>query len=154
MNAGSYGSRHLWLLRRREARSANPLALIILFRRGCRWSTSFLSGCVVLYNHSTLQWDRLKSHWLGSKLHMYTNEGNILAWGRSDLLVSKSLSACCARLPGLFQAAGLTINEEETDAIFCSFTRAHIHDPSPPPLQAEKIIWPFDVPVPGPLHHP
>jgi hypothetical protein len=43
----------------------------------------------------------------------------------------------------------LTINEEETDAIFCSFSRAHIHD-----LQAEKIIWPFDVPVPGTLHHP
>ena len=117
----------------------------------CQWLTSFLSDRVVqlrfngfvsdpiditvgspqgspispilssIYTFPLLQ---QANRWSDSRLYMYVDDGNILAWGASYHLVRTRLVARYAECLAWLERAGLTIDKGKTEAIFYSLTRA------------------------------
>jgi len=126
----------------------------------CQWLTSFLTDRIVqlrfngfvsdpidiavgspqgspispilsnIYTFSLLQ---QANRWSDSRLYMYVDDGNILAWGASYHLVRTRLVARYAECLAWLERAGLTIDGGKTEAIFYSLTRARpdIHGPRP-----------------------
>ena len=124
----------------------------------CQWLTSFLTDRIVqlrfngfvsdpiditvgspispfLSNIYTFPLLRQANRWTDSRLYMYVDDGNILAWGASYQLVHTRLIARYAECLAWLERAGLTIDGGKTEAIFYSLTRArpdiHWHGPRP-----------------------
>ena len=67
---------------------------------------------------------RQANHWSDSRLYMYVDDGNILAWGASYHLVRTRLIIRYTECLAWLKKAGLAINDGKTEAIFYSLTRA------------------------------
>jgi hypothetical protein len=67
---------------------------------------------------------RQANQWTDSRLYMYIDNRNILAWGTSYHLVRTRLVARYAECLAWLERAGLSIDSGKTEAIFYSLTRA------------------------------
>jgi hypothetical protein len=67
---------------------------------------------------------RQANQWSDSRLYMYVDDGNILAWGASYNLVRARLITRYVECLAWLEKAGLTIDGGKTEAIFYSLTRA------------------------------
>ncbi len=75
----------------------------------------------IIYTFPLLQ---QANQWQDSRLYMYVDDRNILAWGPSYHLVCTRLAARYADCLAWLESAGLTIEKEKTEAIFYSLMRA------------------------------